>query len=136
MKTFTSIDLFVQALLIFSMLGSGAATIFNKTYTLIFLLSLLLTGIWQLGSAIVGSFFYQDKYKPVYLAASIIYCCFLVFMSRIQFHYSAFGVQYTDMAQLTFVGLIPFFAALIYFYICVITYEQYAKAKKEATFVS
>lgn len=135
MKTFTSIDLFVQALLIFSLLGTGAATIFNETYMLFFLFSLLLTGIWQLGSAIVGSFFHQDKYKPVYLAASIIYCSFLVFMSRIQFHYTAFGVQNTEVAQITFVVLIPFFAALIYFYICVVTYEQYSKAKKEAEFV-
>ncbi|MFN7117927.1 MAG: hypothetical protein ACK4TA_14090 [Saprospiraceae bacterium] len=133
MKTLTSIDLFVQALLIFGILGTGATAIFNVAYVPFFLLLLLATGIWQLASAMIGTFYHQDKYKPVYLAASVIYCCFLVFLSSPQ--HSPFGDRYTQMAQVTFIGIIPVIAALIYFYICVLTYDQYLEAKKEGEFV-
>lgn len=133
MKTLTSIDLFVQALLIFGALGTGAATIFSTAYTPIFLLLLLITGIWQLASAVIGTFFHHDKYKPVYLAASIIYCCFLVFLSGPQ--HNPFGDDYTSMAQVTYLGVIPVLAALVYFYLCVDAYDRHMEAKKEGEFV-
>jgi len=133
MKTLTAIDLFVQALLLFGILGTGATSIFDTAYIPVFMLLLLATGIWQLASAVVGSFYHHDKYKPVYLAASIIYCCFLVFLSGPQ--RSPFGEEYTLMAQATFLGVIPVLAALVYFYLCVEAYDRHLEAKKGENFV-
>lgn len=133
MKTLTGIDLFVQALLIFTLLGTGAAAGMDKNYIIYYLLSLLATGIWQLGSAVVGSFYNQDKYKSIYLAASIIFCSILVFLSGA--NHFPFSEQYTRVALLTFLGIIPVFASMIYFYICVDAYDRRMKAKKDAEFV-
>lgn len=133
MKTLTSIDLFIQAILIFGVFGTGVSSVFEASSVPIFLLLLLATGIWQLASAAVGTFFHQDKYKPVYLAASIIYCCFLVFLGTSQ--HNPFGAPYLQIAQLTFIGVIPVLAALIYFYLCVDAYDRYMSAKKEGKFV-
>lgn len=133
MKTMIGIDLFVQALLIFGLLGSGAATVFNQEYTLLFFLFAFITGIWQLGSALVGSFYYLDKYKSIYLASAIIYCSFLVFLSR---PYSfAFDEAFNRVSLLTFLGVIPVFASMIYFYICVTAFNRRLEAKKEEAFV-
>lgn len=133
MKTMTGIDLFVQALLIFGLLGSGAVTVFYQEYTLLFLLFAFITGIWQLGSALVGSFYYLDKYKSIFLASSIIYCSFLVFLSKP--HSFIFNEEYNRIALITFLGVIPVFASMIYFYLCVTAFNRRLEAKKEETFV-
>jgi hypothetical protein len=137
MKTMTSIDLFVQALLIFGLMGTGAASILSiggKDYTLLFLLLLFLTGIWQVSSAIIGSFFHFNPHKSVYLAASVIYCSFLTILAS-SGRWISYDDQLMRIAQLTFVCIIPFFAAMLYFYLSVEGANQYQKAKKDAEFV-
>lgn len=133
MKTLTGIDLFVQALLIFGLLGTGAASVFEQEYTLYFLLLLFATGVWQLCSALVGSFYYLDKYKSIFLAASIIYCSFLAFLSGS--NRLPLSDQFTRIALVTFLGVIPVFAAMIYFYLSVDAFNRRMKAKKAAEFV-
>jgi len=134
MKTMTRIDLFTQALLIFGLMGTGAASIMQPNYTLSFLLLLFLTGTWQVGSAIIGSFFHFNPHKSVYLAASVIYCSFLTILAS-NGRWISYDDQFIRIAQLTFVCIIPFFAAMLYFYLSVEGANQYQKAKKDAEFV-
>ncbi len=133
MKTLTGIDLFVQALLIFGLLGTGAASVLEQNYIFYFLLLLFATGVWQLGSALVGSFYHWDEYKCVFLAASTMYCSFLAFLSGS--NRLSLSDQFAKVTLVTFLGIIPVFAAMIYFYLSVDAFNRRMQAKKEAEFV-
>jgi hypothetical protein len=129
MKTFTSIDLFVQALLLLGLLGSSVALLFEAAYAPFFFLLLFVTGVWQLSSATFSSLIHTDRYKSLFLAASAVYCGLLVGVGTSGWF--AFEAPYRTMTQVTFLGIIPVFAALLYFYLCVEGYNRWMAAKKK-----
>lgn len=104
-KFWLSTGFIIQSLLFFAAIGSGLVGVFTGGMALlIFAISLLLLGLWQLGSGVIIGIVLNDKISTYYFYASIIYIIFSVGLGMIAF---SLGKVFWSGFLITFGGIIP-----------------------------
>lgn len=104
-KSWLNLGFIIQSLLFFAAVGSGlVGVVMGGNALLIFAISLLFLGLWQMGSGVIMGIIFNDKLRTYYFLTSIIYLMFSVGLGMIVF---GLGKVIWSIYLIIFGGIIP-----------------------------
>lgn len=104
-KTLLNTEFIIQSILFFVALGSGLiGVVMGGNALLIFAISLLFLGLWQLGSGVIMGKVLNDKIRSYYFYACLCYLLFLLGLWMIAF---SLGNFFLETFIIIFGGIIP-----------------------------
>ena len=112
-KSWLNVGFIIQSLLFFAAVGSGLiGVVMGGKALLVFAISLLILGLWQMGSGVIMGKVLNDRIRTYYFCGSLIYLLFSLGLGMIAF---SLGKVFLVIFIIVFGGIIPL--GIAYWYI-------------------